>query len=213
MLLVCRLALALTIGCAVLVSVAHTIAGTQPAPILASLFTRPDGTPCQHPCLLGVRPEMRFKDAIAVLRVHPFIRQLRLTWVYGSTIRYTGPEVSVSLDTPHEKEDAPEMNSAELSSTATSQGEWLDIYSPIVLLGNVLASLGEPDKVYVEPDQVWLTYFDNQLLIRVRRLRGEDRLAADSVVTGVILTAEPGDFHIFSHARRWHGLASVQGYE
>ncbi len=64
----------------VLYVVIHTVQGIgrlQPAPI-AILFTNPDGTPCQQPCLFGVRPrETTYKQAIALLHAHPFTRNFR----------------------------------------------------------------------------------------------------------------------------------------
>src|SRR5258706_6456660 len=50
------------------------LAGTaEPLP-LTVLFSNPDGTPCELPCLFGVRPEKtRFDDALAILQSHPML--------------------------------------------------------------------------------------------------------------------------------------------
>lgn len=41
------------------------------------LFTNPDGTPCQRPCLLGVQPRiMSFRRATQILRLHPLVEQV-----------------------------------------------------------------------------------------------------------------------------------------
>ena len=49
----------------------HLIGGLYPNPI-AVLFTNPDGSPCQMPCLFGVRPgEMTVDEGLQVLGKHP----------------------------------------------------------------------------------------------------------------------------------------------
>lgn len=70
-----RLTLLLIVTCAAAIFTTHLIGGTRPNP-LAILFTNPDGTPCQRPCLLGVGPgETKYEDAVALLRTHPFMLQ------------------------------------------------------------------------------------------------------------------------------------------
>jgi len=67
-----RLTLLLIVACAAAIFAAHLIGGTRPNP-LAILFTNPDGTPCQRPCLLGVRPGVtKYEDAVTLIRKHPF---------------------------------------------------------------------------------------------------------------------------------------------
>src|SRR5215475_5258600 len=60
------------------VSATRSLATVQPSPANA-LFTNPDGTSCQIPCLFGVRPDaMTVDQALTVLAAHPLTRQMRM---------------------------------------------------------------------------------------------------------------------------------------
>jgi hypothetical protein len=68
--------LLLVIFLAVTIAVARLVGSSQSSSLVL-LFTNPNGTPCQYPCLLGIRPgETAFDDAIALLQLHPFARKL-----------------------------------------------------------------------------------------------------------------------------------------
>lgn len=59
---------------------ARVIGQTHPAPSLfAVIFTNPDGSPCEMPCMFGVRPgEMSRQQAIAILKKHPVTQDMKL---------------------------------------------------------------------------------------------------------------------------------------
>jgi hypothetical protein len=57
-----------------LVTAVYWIGNQSPSP-LASLFTDPEGRPCQMPCLLGIQPgQTTHVDAVRLVRTHPFTR-------------------------------------------------------------------------------------------------------------------------------------------
>jgi len=57
---------------------AKLIGHSTPDPVLA-LFTNPDGSRCQMPCLLGIRPgETTVSDAITIIKEHPLTSILRI---------------------------------------------------------------------------------------------------------------------------------------
>src|SRR5258708_27495901 len=67
--------------------VTRMVSGTQPNPI-AILFTNPDGSPCQMPCLLGVRPGATTLDeGVQILDQHPL--------THGMEIHYMSDGVSL----------------------------------------------------------------------------------------------------------------------
>src|SRR5579864_3430262 len=77
MIKLCRLAVGLLLSLTVLIGLVRLIGGTQSVP-LAMLFTQPDGTPCQRPCLFGVQPgQTSYKQAVELLRNHPFTQALQ----------------------------------------------------------------------------------------------------------------------------------------
>src|SRR5258708_19108886 len=46
-------------------------------PLWSELFSDPDGSPCSHPCMLGVQPGVtQFAAAIDLLNSHPFIKNI-----------------------------------------------------------------------------------------------------------------------------------------
>jgi hypothetical protein len=66
-----RLALALTIIFLLTILTSRFVGATQANPI-AVLFTNPDGSPCQMPCLFGVRPgETTLDEGLQILDKHP----------------------------------------------------------------------------------------------------------------------------------------------
>lgn len=73
------------------------IGGAQPF-AFSALFTNPDGTPCERPCLFGVRPGYtRHEDAIAILRSHPLTRHLQQTSDVAGEERFVGENITISM--------------------------------------------------------------------------------------------------------------------
>src|SRR5689334_6507113 len=72
-----RLTFALIATFAAAIFVARRISSTQPSP-LAVLFTNPDGTPCERPCLFGIRPGKTTRaEAIRLLKANPIIGEFQ----------------------------------------------------------------------------------------------------------------------------------------
>jgi hypothetical protein len=65
----------------------RVIGDTYPSPV-AILFTYPDGTPCELPCLFGIRPgKTSYKAAIALLKANPlFGEQLAEKGIFEASI-------------------------------------------------------------------------------------------------------------------------------
>src|SRR5438552_4157908 len=62
---------------------------------VATLFTNPDSSPCQRPCLFGVRPgETSYETAIKLLQRHPFTSHFELDSERGI---FSGNGMSVIL--------------------------------------------------------------------------------------------------------------------
>src|SRR5258708_39728876 len=73
-----RIALALTIIFSGTILTSRFVGASQANPI-AVLFTNPDGSPCQMPCLFGVRPgEMTVEEGLEVLDKHPLTHGMQL---------------------------------------------------------------------------------------------------------------------------------------
>ena len=73
------------------------IGSAQPLPFSA-LFTYPDGSLCESPCLLGVRPgHTSHEDAIALLRSHPLTRHMRQTTDQSGVDYFGGESITISV--------------------------------------------------------------------------------------------------------------------
>jgi len=71
------LVLGLVIGLYILIFAARAIAAQQPS-ALAEIFTNPDGSPCEMPCMFGVRPGVTtFERALTIFHEHPLTRNLK----------------------------------------------------------------------------------------------------------------------------------------
>src|SRR5262245_25098994 len=70
---------ALILFFAVAIVAVRLVGSTQPRPALFSvLFTNSDGSPCEMPCMFGVRPgKMTVDKAISLLKGHPFVDYVR----------------------------------------------------------------------------------------------------------------------------------------
>src|SRR5579859_475753 len=70
----CAAAIIALMGAALL---SRAVGAASPSP-LDILFTNPDGSPCQMPCLFGVRPgQMTVDQAQQLLEQHPLTRTMR----------------------------------------------------------------------------------------------------------------------------------------
>jgi len=79
MLRLCLRTLLLIIVLSVTIFTARLIGKMRPAPSLfAVIFTNPDGSPCEMPCMFGVRPgKMTGEQAINILKTHPATHDFR----------------------------------------------------------------------------------------------------------------------------------------
>ncbi len=75
-------------------------AGLHQPVTFGGLFTNPDGTPCQPPCLFGVRPgETRIEDALRLLHEHPLTTDLQVQSPPGAAnIQLVGDGVCLGLN-------------------------------------------------------------------------------------------------------------------
>jgi hypothetical protein len=108
----------------------------------AILFTNPDGTPCQRPCLFGVRPgKTPYDTAIKLLQLHPFTSRFEPDIERGV---FSGPGMSIIVF----EDDRNYVSRIDLVRTPdASLGSWAS-------LGEVVAVLGAPEVVGVETDSI-----------------------------------------------------------
>jgi hypothetical protein len=133
-----------------LVTVVRLIGSTQPA-TLATLFTNPDGSPCQTPCLFGVRPgETTYEDALSLLRAHPFTADFDINPEWGVA---KGPQVNVLLFT-NDSNVVTRINLGhKVGAPRLSWGA----------LGEVITVLGTPDMLNLSSETTQAYYLSGHL--------------------------------------------------
>jgi len=169
-----------------------------------TLFTNPDGTPCQRPCLFGVRPgETSYQTAIKLLQQHPFTSHFKpdidkpdIEWGvfsgYGmSVILFVNREHVVSrVDLVHTSDNAP--------------GSWAS-------LGEVVTVLGPPEEVGVDNDSV-RSYYPAASMIFFHSGNSHGYVNAEDRFDCLFVFAFPSKTLQEPNATTWRGFTSTQRY-
>ncbi len=190
---------------------------------VAALFTNPDGSPCQRPCLFGIRTAETTKaQAVILLKSHPLTRNLTLDNTALFEMSSQGsPAMRVSFDT-------------------TSDGlvDWVSLYVPAspmnpapklvdslaepVSLGDILAEAGGPEWLGTQYGHDYLHIPTAQLMVGFLEqpstagstAAGSAAVATSTVITDLALsnphTCPQGDVGEF---KPWLGFASKGRYE
>ncbi len=144
MLRLCLRTLILIIVLSAAIFTARLIGKAQPAPSLFSvIFTNPDGSPCEMPCMFGVRPgKMTSDEAFVILQKHPFVQNVAdkkvKELIYGEFKGYIFELPNFSI------EISPVSH---IDNTVGSIGLTFDISSERdkQTFGDVIATFGPPD--------------------------------------------------------------------
>src|SRR5215831_14610393 len=74
--------------------------GTTQPPTVNVVFTNPDGSPCQMPCLFGIRPNItRLEDLLQIEATHPYIKDFKRSALGGIyQLSNENHEIEIVLD-------------------------------------------------------------------------------------------------------------------
>lgn len=200
---------------------------------LSSLFSNPDGSPCEQPCMLGLQPGVtEFNIADERLQAHPFL-QGRFKRYADRTSRDLVEYVTTNLRIVITK-DGRKLASISLdfdprlirrapSPTTVSPLENIYFGEVVNLLGKpTLITFGQQTFDFTTgrgPDQTWAYYLQDQLVVinRARNL-GPDHLHIDDSVTMLLMPA-PNSFldawkevQTAPGAAPWLGFGSLRQY-
>jgi hypothetical protein len=123
------------------------LVGNRQESRLEALFSGIDGTRCSPDCLLGIRLDMGYTDAVALLKNHPLLTNLTLDeygWFHatGKGI-LTGMQIAVAL--VHENDKLTFVQVADETQN-TAAFPWLSFKEAIVGLGHEVYVFGNlPD--------------------------------------------------------------------
>jgi hypothetical protein len=206
--------LMLTLAIAILL--ARLVGSVRPKPALFSmLFTNPDGSPCERPCMFGVRPgKMTTEKAVEILKQHPITR--------GMTFRQGSSETAF-LDGVYEfagdngkviiyKAD----QIAFLCTSDLAKARWQlvpNLCRDKESFGDVIATFGKPDGFFFEnspnltpsyayynPSTVFTFYGD---------LR--DYITPNDRLMLIVVQYESDWMKYYGHMR-WHGFSHIRRY-
>lgn len=127
------------------------LVGNQKNTTSRMLFTNPDGTPCERPCLFGIRPEKTNREeAIELFKAHPLTSNLVIgsgpTWIQGTGSGQgllEGNSVIVEIGLREGK-----VSDIAIFMTQNGGYEHHPQSTPLMSLGELIASFGAPDLVY-----------------------------------------------------------------
>ena len=192
-----RLSRTLVILAVVGIGVAQAIGDVQPV-AFAAIFTNPDGTRCQRPCLLGVRPGITSsKQGFEILQAHPFTRNFEPDITRGL---FTGPGLSVILFTG---EDGV-VTRIDLIRTdkVLPAPDW-------AALGDVLAIFGVPDRVGVD-EEFTRSYYVAEQVMFIHRHTTQERIRSDERFEDIFVYGRP--LPVPANLMEWHGFSTFRRY-
>jgi hypothetical protein len=214
MLRLCVRTLILIIVLSAALFTARLIGKTQPAPSLFSvIFTNPDGSPCEMPCMFGVRPgKMTADEALAMLRKHPVTRDM------------TESQGSDSVDTIFAAQG--------VTVYVGAQARWMGIYYgysnpelPLArksllngrALGNAIKIWSYPDLVEILDDnRPWNDYPSTTMFYAAKsveltyRRSFADYILPTDVLTNVVVNPSRQAYSPCSLP--WHGFGHIKRY-
>jgi hypothetical protein len=192
-----------------------TIAATQfprgtPPQLLSGLFTNADGSPCEQPCLFGVRPEMSYEQALTVLVAHPSIDTHQTDLKQGSRRfdSFAGQAIEVSLSRMLPGYQGVIVSLPPRSDSINGELKSVD---PQLQLGEVIIFLGTPEALNVSGDWATLNYFHGRLRIVTRFRMTQPRFFDPrDPVASIILVQAFGVYPFYEErALPWRGFGSV----
>jgi hypothetical protein len=193
----------------------------------SALFRNSDGTPCERPCMLGLRPgTTNFYAADYALSQHPFI-QGRFKRYADRTSRDLVEYVTTNLRIAISKDGQGRLASISLEFDPRLRSRAPNVESPLegVTFGEVVAILGSPTLVMsqrgfvtVNPaDRIW-TYYRNDWMVIINGVAGVERLdMADQSLMFLLLAPNTYDgvwrnISTSSDFRRWIGFTAFKNY-
>jgi hypothetical protein len=170
-------------------------------PPLALLFTNHDGTPCVHPCLLGIRPDTLFEQALDILEHHPLTQGFEHQYFANRLVIATGRDMTITLND-------------------SRAGLLVDVYYlPPRKIGDLISVIGPPESArmielirssiaVVTDYYIYLFYDEGKFVVEIRT--DGDRLGLDR--TFGVLRLIGTQFHLSGESSPWRGFAAWNRY-
>lgn len=141
-----RLVLFLLVFLSLAIAVARMIGSRYPSP-LDLLFTYPDGSPCQRPCLFGIRTgETKAADAVSMLKSHPITREFILVQQNPFIVGKDGTTIAFTKTPDELVDDIILITHPALGASITNA---LNSLPEFISSGDMVEKFGSPDFVWI----------------------------------------------------------------
>jgi hypothetical protein len=141
----------------------------------AYLFTKPDGSTCETPCLLGVEAlDLPFETIDRSLRSHPALQQARRDVLDQNTVRYSTSDFYVALT------DFKDRRAIAIVFFTERQGKPLNL-----TLSDLLMLVGAPYSIYIQPSGYAAddcAFFEFRVKERIYQVATTPRIKTDTDV-------------------------------
>jgi len=133
------------------VAVSCLLGSTQPRPAIATIFTNPDGSPCEMPCMFGIKPSLTESvEMLQKIAGHPITSHSKETissWGAGKAYMFSNSyqAVAIFVDSYNVVQRVSWGNECTLFSLPT--------------VADVFNALGTPSSMIVEPFELGGTTF------------------------------------------------------
>jgi len=212
MLRLLRSTIFLIVACALATVSARLLGGTRPSPFV-SVFTGPDGSTCDQPCLFGIRPgQTTTKAAVALLTMHPLTRGL--TVLSSTPVLMGDPQNGVFIDVETTPDGLVQAVTLSLGiSPGNEPASRPNPWTAPLSLGDALPE-GSPSTTFSVHGGNEQIIFSRAKLGLIVQVRSGQRFEIDTRVNAIILFSLPpcGDNPASITATLWQGFASQERY-
>jgi hypothetical protein len=204
MMLLARLTGRMIVVLAAVIVVVRVIGGQATIPF-AGWFNKPDGTPCEQPCLFGLQIGTSTSGEIRdALRLHPLTKTLRTYQnVDQQSLEASGDNVIIQF---YQDRVTQRLGSIFAEFSAMSDLSLSDL--PLSAVINVL---GPPDTLYLSRDNYFMTLVYSNAHLEIGCFRDRSRFSFESRCYSVYLDMNT-HFPPSALGVRWLGFSSMRRY-
>lgn len=189
-----------------------------------SLFRKPDGSACAHPCIFGIRTnETSWEEALTLLRAHPLTRDLvqtELTTRLGALFEGKHIVVRIQRDPTgrHILEIRVQLNPTFLERQRNEFEPMPELpESPLRdgVLGDVVAALGPPDYLQMYntgtgPGRLLRLFYQSSYLTLYHARHNPERVTVRDEFDSVVMAIRPTEVN--PSLFRWSGFTTFNRY-
>lgn len=205
--------LRLIIVVAAMLLVARLVGTTRPTPAVAAVVSNPDGSPCEQPCMFGIRPgETRREQGIRLLQSHPLTRSA--LWIGDSTLKLAGPDTYVVFHTRPDDVVESVGLTASIDRPDSVKAPAAGSLMESIVLGEYMLAFGISDIHFIHRNS--LVFLDPETGATAYAVRPDDRsqlIEPDIPLSALVIsTVVPCGQMEYGAGGAWKGFTAVEQY-